>query len=365
MDQIRPRLEAFAAQMLGGLARQGQQAKGELYLRGLLLDGQRKSMQPMAARLGVDHQRLQQFIASSTWDVEPVRATLARWAVPVIDPDAYVIDDSGFPKDGTASPCVARQYGGALGKRANCQVAVSVQMVTDQASLAANWRLFCPESWDDATIEDADQAQAVRRRRLRAHLPDAVRHRQKWRLALDLLDQMTDQWGLPRLPVTADSGYGDATAFRLGLQARGYAYVVAVKPTTSAYAGDAVPQAAPYGGRGRPAHPGYREEASTLRELARAAGRTATHQVTWRHGTRKTSDNPTAALTSRFLALRVRPANRDIPRGSDGSLPAAGRMAPRRLRAQRLRAVQPGRRGPPAGPGAPGQDPLADRTRLP
>ena len=110
MDQVRPQLAAFAAQMLGPLARSDQRAKGELYLRGLLTDGQRKSMQPMAARLGVDHQGLQQFITSSAWDVEPVRAKVARWAVTVIDPTAYVIDDSGFPKDGTSSPCVAPQY---------------------------------------------------------------------------------------------------------------------------------------------------------------------------------------------------------------------------------------------------------------
>ena len=110
IDQVRPQLEAFAAQMLDGLARTDQQAKGELYLRGLLIEGQRKSMQPMAERLGVDHQGLQQFITSSTWDCEPVRANLARWALQVIDPAAYVIDDSAFPKDGTSSPCVARQY---------------------------------------------------------------------------------------------------------------------------------------------------------------------------------------------------------------------------------------------------------------
>jgi SRSO17 transposase len=327
MDEIRPRLEAFATQMLGGLARADQRAKGELYLRGLLTEGQRKSMQPMAARLGVDHQGLQQFITSSTWDVEPVRANLARWAVAVIDPDAYVIDDSGFPKDGVASPCVARQYCGALGKRANCQVGVSVQMVTDAASLAANWRLFCPESWDDATIAEAKRAQVIRQRRARAGIPDTVRHREKWRLALDMLDEMHGDWQLPRLPVTADSGYGDATAFRLGLAARGYAYVVAVTPTATAYPGDALPEQPAYSGRGRPPVPRYRLEPVTLRELALSAGRTAAHQVTWRHGTRKTKDNPTAALRSRFLAIRVRPANRDIPRGADGSLPACWLLA--------------------------------------
>ncbi|HWJ52827.1 MAG TPA: transposase, partial [Propionibacteriaceae bacterium] len=119
MEQVRPRLEAFAAEMLGGLARSDQRAKGELYLRGLLVDGKRKSMQPMAARLGVDHQQLQQFVTSSTWDHVEVRKRVARWADDVLDPEAYVIDDSGFPKDGSDSPGVARMYSGTLGKVGN------------------------------------------------------------------------------------------------------------------------------------------------------------------------------------------------------------------------------------------------------
>src|SRR5437868_14483291 len=102
--------------MLGGLARADQRAKGELYLRGLMLDGQRKSMQPMAERLGVDHQQLQQFVTSSTWDVTEVRRRLAGQAVEVVTPSVWVVDDTGFPKDGKASPCVARQSSGTLGK---------------------------------------------------------------------------------------------------------------------------------------------------------------------------------------------------------------------------------------------------------
>ena len=92
MAQVRPRLESFAAEMLGGLARSDQRAKGELYVRGLLLDGKRKSMQPMATRLGVDHQQLQQFVTSSTWDHVEVRKRVARWADDFLDPEAYVID---------------------------------------------------------------------------------------------------------------------------------------------------------------------------------------------------------------------------------------------------------------------------------
>jgi SRSO17 transposase len=316
----------FAAGMLAGVPRSDQRAKGELYVRGLLTDGARKSMQPMAQRLGVDHQGLQQFVTSSTWDHEVVRANVARWAVQAIDPAVYVVDDSGFPKDGTASPCVARQYSGTLGKTGNCQIGVSVQMATDRASLAADWRLFCPGSWDDTTIADPLAARAVRERRARAGIPEEVRHREKWRLALDMLEEMTE-WGLPKLPVAGDSGYGDATEFRLALDERGFDYVLEVDPTAGAYPHDAVPVVAAYQGRGRPPAPGYPGKPVSLRALVLAAGRGALRQVTWRRGTKKTATNPTAAMRSRFLALRVRPANRNIPRHGDGSLPEAWLIA--------------------------------------
>jgi SRSO17 transposase len=326
MDQVRPRLEAFAAEMLSGLARSDQRAKGELYLRGLMLDGKRKSMQPMAARLGVDHQQLQQFVTSSTWDHDEVQRRIAGWAEGFIGPDAYVVDDSGFPKDGIDSPGVARMYSGTLGKVGNCQIGVSVHAVTDWASAAINWRLFLPQSWDDTAITDAAVAAEVRRRRARCKIPDQVRHREKWRLALDMLDQTlgdeaTGGWGLATLPVVADSGYGDITEFRLGLDERGLPYVVAVKPTTSAYPAEAVPTAPPYGGQGRRPVPRYRDQPASLAGLALAAGRRALRRVTWRHGSRKNARNPIASMRSRFMALRVRPANRDIPRNPDGSLP--------------------------------------------
>ena len=127
--EVRPRLLDFTAEMLGGLPRKDQRAAGELYVRGLLTDGQRKSMQPMAARLGVDHQRLQQFITSSTWDYAAVRRNVARWFAASQPVEALVVDDTGFPKDGDASPCVARQYSGTLGKTANCQIGVGVHLV--------------------------------------------------------------------------------------------------------------------------------------------------------------------------------------------------------------------------------------------
>jgi SRSO17 transposase len=329
MTRIRPRLEAFAGQMLGpALRRAEQRVNGELYLRGLLTDGARKSMQPMAERLGVDHQRLQQFVSSSTWDYAVVRANLARWALATVSPDAYVVDDVGFPKDGDASPGVARQYCGALGKTGNCQVGVSVHLVTDTASAAVGWRLFLPESWDDATTDDPAEAARIRARRARSKIPHDVRHVEKWRLALDMLDEMITRWGLPAdRPVVADAGYGDATGFRLGLTDRGLAYVVAVKPTTSAYPADAVPVAPTYTGRGRPPVPRYRDDPGNLRSLALAVGRAGLRQVTWRYGSRRTKGNPTAKMRSRFMAVRVRPANRDIPRADDGALPTCWLLA--------------------------------------
>ena len=188
--EVRPRLLGFAAEMLGGLPRKDQRAAGELYVRGLLTGGQRKSMQPMAARLGVDHQRLQQFITSSTWDYVAVRRNVARDFARRQPVEALVVDDTGFPKDGTALPCVARQYSGTLGKTANCQVGVSVHLVNEHASCAADWRLFCPQGWDDAQLADPVAAACAARRRERAGIPDQVRHTEKWRLALEMIDEM-------------------------------------------------------------------------------------------------------------------------------------------------------------------------------
>jgi SRSO17 transposase len=327
VEQIRPRLVEFAAGMLDGLPRSDQRVKGELYVRGLLTDGQRKSMQPMAERLGVDHQGLQQFITSSTWDYGRVRRNVARWAADAIDPQAYVVDDTGFGKDGVASPCVARQYSGTLGKVGNCQVGVSVQMATDTASLAANWRLFCPTRWDDTTMTDPDAAAQARRRRQRAGIPDDVRHRQKWRLVLDMLDELTDAWNLPKLPVAGDSGYGDAAEFRQGLHERGFGYVLEVDPSATAHPAAATPVPQRYSGRGRPPALTYPDQPVTLRELALATGQSACRHITWRTGTRTSAENPTAAMRSHFQAIRIRPANRKIPHTNDGTLPEAWLIA--------------------------------------
>lgn len=325
---LRPRLAAFVAEMLGCLARADQRDKGQWYLRGLLLDGRRKSMQPMAERLGIDHQRLQQFMTSSTWDVAPVRRNLAAWAARLIGPRAYVVDDSGLPKDGPASACVAWQYCGQVGKKTNCQVGVSVHQVTNHASSAADWRLFCPASWDDKLAGKESEAEEIRVKRAKAGVGDEIRHREKWRLALDMLDELISQWGLPKLPVAADCGYGDNTLFRLGLEERGLDYVVAVRCDLSVHPGNAEPVERAYRGRGRPPKPAYPHEPVSIKDLALAmakkaktTGWDAFTDVTWRQGTKKTRTNPTAEMTSTFAVFPVRPANRNIDRSADGSLP--------------------------------------------
>jgi SRSO17 transposase len=302
LAEARAALIEFAEEMYAPLARRDQRAKGEQYVRGLLLEGRRKSIQPMAARLSDgDEQGLQQFITDSPWDDRPVRRRLARRMTAEIEPEGWVVDDTGLPKDGRWSPGVARQYCGALGKTANCQVIVSVNAVTDRASCPLDWRLYLPEEWDT----DAE-------RRARAKIPDEVRHRAKWQLALDIIDELLE-WGLERRVVQADGGYGDITAFRVGLEQREFEYVVQVKGVTSAQPADAVPVAPPYQGRGRPPKARYPQPPSSLRALVLTAGADAARPVTWREGDR-------GPLTSRFVALRVRPAN-DAQRQHDGVLP--------------------------------------------
>jgi SRSO17 transposase len=303
LEAQRVALIEFAARMYRPLVRCDQRAKGEQYVRGLLLEGRRKSIQPMAARLvDGDEEGLQHFITDSPWDDEPVRRRLAGRMTVEIEPEGWIVDDTGLPKDGRFSPGVAHQYCGALGKTANCQVLVSVNAASDRASCPLQWRLFVPKSWD----QDEE-------RRRRARIPQDVRHVSKWQLALEIIDQLLE-WGLERRVVQADGGYGDTTAFRVGLEERDLEYVVQVKGSqTSAQPADAVPVAPAYRGRGRPPVPRYREKPSSLRELVLATGREHVRTVGWREGDR-------GPLASQFIALRVRPAN-DAQRDQDGVLP--------------------------------------------
>jgi SRSO17 transposase len=320
LARLGEQLDSYVGEVFSSLYRKDRVATAGTYVRGLMLEGRRKSMQPMAERLKVDHQRLQQFVTSSPWDVIAVRKVLSRKACEVIGPDAWVIDDTGFAKDGDRSPCVTRQYSGTLGKVDNCQIAVSVHAASDEASAPLDWRLFLPECWDDDLAEDPEDLAVITERRKRAGVPADEHHRPKWQMAHEMIDELIE-WGRTPPPVVADAGYGDTTAFRDGLTERGIDYVVAVKAATSAHPAAAVPEALSYQGRGRPPTPRYRQKASSLKDLVLAAGRAEARAVTWREGTKADADNPTAAMSSRFVALRIRPANRGIARAADGTLP--------------------------------------------
>ncbi|MET9404154.1 IS701 family transposase [Kitasatospora sp. NPDC002965] len=296
VEKLRGDLGDFVAEVFASLARKDQRRQGDCYLRGLMLDGRRKSIQPMAERLPDGNmQALQQFVSQSPWDHTPVLRQIARKMTAALAPEAWVIDDTSFPKAGDQSVATSRQYCGALGKRSLCQVGVSVHAVTDQASSPMSWRLFVPPEWGDR--DD------VRRRR--TGLPPEVGHVEKWRLAIDTLDELT-AWGLDPQVVVADAGYGQSAAFRHALRSRDLDYVVAVRGDETAHRHDAEPEAPAYRGAGRRTLPRYRTEAIALRELATAGGRRTFRQVTWRQGSR-------GAMRSRFRVLQVRPAGK-IPR---------------------------------------------------
>jgi SRSO17 transposase len=199
------------------------------------------------------------------------------------------VDDVSFPKDGKMSVAVAPQYCGALGKQANCQVAVSVHAVSDTASCPLQWRLFVPQEW----AHDAG-------RRQKTGIPPEVGHREKWRLALDTFDELAG-WGLVPPVVVADAGYGQNADFRDGLSERGIGYVVAVRSDVTLHPHDAQPTAPAWSGNGRKPQPRYRHKPSPVAALAAGHGRQVFTEVRWREGSR-------GPMRSRFLALRVRPA---------------------------------------------------------
>jgi SRSO17 transposase len=310
LRRLRKRLVAFAEDLFASMPRTDQRQRGQTYLRGLLLDGKRKSVEPMATRLtaadtdgeGVRdlEQALQQFVNQSPWDPTPVRRRLAQRMTAAIRPEAWVVDDTAFPKFGRHSVGVAPQYCGALGKVANCQVGVSVHAATDAASCPFDWQLFLPQEWD----------QDLQRRR-KAHLPDHERHRPKWQLALDMFDELAG-WGLVPPVILADAAYGEVSQFRLGLQQRGLAWVVQVPGTISAYPQQVAPELLPYAGRGRPPVARYRQPRSSLRQLVLDAGERVAGTVAWREGA---DGEP---LASRFVALRVRPAGVRLRRAATG-----------------------------------------------
>jgi SRSO17 transposase len=225
-SEPRERLLAFVEEMVRPLPHVRQRDNALLYVRGLVEQGGRKSLQPTLFRLGESSARyesVQQFLADSPWDPALLVRACAERVVPEIGVLAWIVDDTGIPKDGEYSPGVKRQWSGTLGKIDNCQVTVSVHAVGQLGTLPLGWRLYLPEEW---CLDEL--------RRVRAKIPAAVEFETKPALARGLIEQAAN-WRIPLAPILADQAYGDDTDFRTRLHALELEYVLSVGVQTSVY----------------------------------------------------------------------------------------------------------------------------------
>jgi SRSO17 transposase len=275
------------------------------YLSGLLLPGERKSVEPMAARLDplrvqARHQSMLHFVGISPWSERDLLRVARDYALAQIERHApvgaWVVGETGLPKQGAHLVGVARQPCGVLGKEAHCQVAVTVSLANALASVPCGFRLYLPEEW---------ARDAVRRRA--AGVPAEVGFQTRWEIALEQIDDLLRD-DLPRAPVVADAGYGTVTAFRDGLVERGLAYAVEIPAEIRVWPlGEEPSPPAPWPGRGRPPRLSRRTAEPrpvSVAALARGLKPTAWKTVRWREGSKGT-------MSSRFAAVRARVARRD------------------------------------------------------
>jgi SRSO17 transposase len=280
------------------------------YCAGLLLPGDRKSVEPMAARVQpgrvqAAHQSLHHFVAKSEWSDDAVLAAVRARVLPVIERRgrirALIIDDTGIPKKGKHSVGVARQYCGQLGKQDSCQVAVSLSAANDHASLPIAYRLYLPHEWAD------DPA-----RRAEAGVPDDVVFQTKPQIALDQLRAALAA-GIEAEVALLDAGYGNDTDLRDGITEMDLPYVVGIQSSTSLWPPGVEPlPPKQWRGRGRPTSSVRRDsqhQPISAKQLALGLPKRAWRRVTWREGTN-------TKLASRFAAVRVRPAHRDYHRST-------------------------------------------------
>src|SRR5215208_669103 len=294
-------LEAWLAPFLARMGRKTRRTWAPLYLRGLLGPGERKSLQPMALRLGLSgHDQLQHFIASPAWDDGPLWTELAHEADRLVGgPGAsLVIDDTALPKKGTLSVGVARQYCGQLGKKANCQALVSLTLARAEVPVCVGLRLFLPRAW----AEDVA-------RRTRAGVPETILSRPKWQIALDELDRIVAA-GASFGCVLADAEYGKAAEFRHGLSKRDLTFAVGILPNQKVYPADVAIAPAPVRATGRPPkHPVPSVKSKSAEALFAALPEAAWQTISWRRGTK-------GDLRAAFAALRVRVADGAVMSGA-------------------------------------------------
>lgn len=303
---LRDRLEQFLAQILFSACSRSQQGHwGSVYVRGLVLDGERKSVGAMAESMpDGNEQAMQQFVSQSTWPFEPVRKRLAQFMEPLLPGEGvWIVDKTGFPKKGEHSVGVARQYCGTLGKVGNCQVAVSLHYATPAGSLPLNFRLYLPEEW----VNDLEGCRKV-------GIPEdqiQYKYKPKWQIALDLIDEAR-RWQLVDQVVNADAACGRVTGFREGLRNRGLQYLVAVDSDhIGCWLGEVPATPRTYRGPGRPPtrfHCGDHRPLSTL-QVARSLPQEGRSP-----GTRAPRD-PCAPVSPRFGSIRPTATGRGCHRG--------------------------------------------------
>jgi SRSO17 transposase len=275
------------------------------YCVGLMMPCERKSVEPMAAvtapeRTAAQHQSLLHFVGEGRWSDEKVLIKIREMVLPQIERhgpiEAWIIDDTGFPKQGRHSVGVARQYCGQLGKQDNCQVAVSLSLANRYASLPVAYRLYLPEEW----AQD-------RERRAKAGVPEEIGFKTKPEIALEQI-RAAYQAGLPRGVVLMDAGYGANTQLRMDISALGLTYVAGILPNTSVWAPGTEPlRPKNWSGQGRPPRLMRRDgnhRPVSVKELALNLPARAWRTIKWREG----SAEP---LLSRFARIRVRAAHRD------------------------------------------------------
>ena len=290
-------LGSYLDSMVAGLGRSERRAALSAYITGLLLDGDRKSVEPMAGRLVDDpsqiegmRQRLLQAVSSAEWPEAEMFARLAKKLdAGLPDVEAFVLDDTGFPKKGVHSVGVHRQYSGTLGRVENCQVAVSLHLAGAKGSGCIDMRLFLPESW---ALDEA--------RRSAAGVPKQVEFSTKLQIALDQIDRALRN-GVQKHTVLADAGYGDSTDFRAALVERGLHYVVGVAGQLVVWPPESNPRrSGPLSSSGKVVYRDGKHPPQSLRGLVSTL---RYRSVRWREGSR-------GYQSSRFAAVRVRTAHR-------------------------------------------------------
>jgi len=292
---VKERLGAYMADVAGGLVRSEQRRCAALYARGLLEAGARKSLEPLVARLGEDgdYEALQHFLADSPWDPALVQRAVAERVAPQVGIAAWVIDDTGVPKDGKHSPGVKRQYSGTLGKVGNCQITVSVHAVGDHGTVPLDWALYLPEEW----CED-------RERRRKAKIPEHVVFQTKPQLAVGLIERAAS-WQVARAPVLGDEAYGKNTELRTRLDDAQIEYVLSLNSDASVYDAETsfeVPERR-LGSRGpAPSAPVAARPARQARDLAAGLGEEQFQTLAFR-------GRDDQELVSRFAMVRVIAAN--------------------------------------------------------